>query len=132
MASPNIKYITPTPGDTIRASYKAGHNTVEVRYISDISLNFYEARVTKEGEDFDVGVGGLAYQYAGSLAANTEHSFVIEINDKLFPEDGVYRISLYARESLENTWDVTYLFITSENYIFIPSDTDAMEVVRKG
>lgn len=31
MASPNIRYITPTPGDTIRASYKAGHNTVVVR-----------------------------------------------------------------------------------------------------
>lgn len=132
MASPNITYITPTPGDTIHASYKEGYNIIKVRYISDISLNFYEARVTKDGEDYDVGIGGLAYQHAGSLAANTEHSFTITINKELFPEDGVYRISLYARESLENTWDVTYLFITSENYVFTPINSDGMEVVRKG
>ena len=61
MASPNITYITPTPGSTIHASYKNGYNTILVRYISDISLNFYEARITKDGDDYDVGVGTLAY-----------------------------------------------------------------------
>ena len=132
MAQPNITYITPTPGESIRASYKEGHNNITVKYISDISLNFYQVRITKDGEKFGLDTGVLAYQYAGSLAANVEHSFNIEINDELFPEDGIYRIGLYAREALENTWDVTYLlFITSEGEIFIPSNADGFEVISK-
>lgn len=131
MASPNLTYLSPQVGEIIRASYQNGHNQIQVRFKSDISLNFYEARVTKINEDYDIGVGGLAYQWAGSLAANVEHSYTISVSPELFPEDGTYRISLYAREALENTWDVTYLFITAEGQIFKPVDADGLEVIRK-
>lgn len=134
MASPNIRYLSPDLGETFHASYNAGYNSIEVRFISDLSLNYYEARVTKEGEDYDVGVGALAFEHIGSWAANTEHSYTITVDNTLFPNPGTYRISLYAREALENTWDVTYLFITSEadgsNLVFQPVGAEGLEVLK--
>lgn len=131
MATPNITYYKPTMGTTIAASYKDGYNSVTVEFMTDISLNYYEVRVTKFGEDYDIGIGACPYHNANGFAASTRHSFEIPITKEYFPEQGKYRISLYARESVENTWDVTYLFITSEGQIFEPAGFDGMEVLTK-
>lgn len=134
MATPNIIYYTPTMGEHLHQSYQDGYNSIQVVFESDISLNFYEVRVTLEGEDYDIGVGACPYQNANGFAANQKHTFFIPVTQEYFPNSGTYRVSLYAREAIENTWDVTYLFITSEGEIFQPvgqEEGEGMEVLTK-
>lgn len=134
MATPNIVYFEPAIESEVRCSYISGNNTIKVRFQSDISLNYYEVRVTKVTEEYDIGLGTCPYRNTDGFAANTEHTFIIPVTPEYFPEMGTYRVSLYAREALENTWDVTYLFITADLKIFQPvgqEEGEGMEVLTK-
>ena len=134
MATPNIVYYKPQIGTEVHCSYISGYNTVVVEFQSDISLNYYEVRVTKEFEEYDIGIGACPYRNTNGFAANTKHTFTIPVTPEFFPESGTYRVSLYAREALENTWDVTYLFITANYEIFQPvgqEKGEGMEVLTK-
>jgi hypothetical protein len=58
------------------------------------------------------------------------HSFSIEVNETNFNQGiGTYRIGLYARNALDNSWDVTYLFFALGSEQFILADGSTFEVL---
>lgn len=98
---------------------------------TNTSLSRYEVRVTKLNDNYDIGVGNLAY-FATNLSANTEHTININVTNSIFNQGNVaYRVSLYAQSAVDGSWDVTYLFFTSGNDKFIPSGSDGLETLVK-
>lgn len=96
-----------------RVSFNAPYNRVDVRFTpTNCSLSNYEVRITEATADWDIGVGNLAY-WNTNIAANVQHSFYFPINSTLFNAgDGTYRVGLYAKSSVDGSWDVSYIFCT--------------------
>ena len=115
---------------TCRASFNSPYNKINIKMTpTNCSLSYYEARVTGSEDPYDIGVGTLAY-WSSNIAANASHSFTIDINAKNFSlGDGKYRISLYARSALDDSWDVTYLFFTVSGEEFTLADGSSFEVL---
>lgn len=113
-----------------RASFTSPYNKISITMTpTNCSLSFYEVRVTGLEEEYDIGVGTQAY-WNTNIAANTPLQFAIDINAKTFTlGDGTYRISLYARSALDNSWDVTYLFFTIGGEEFTLADGSSFEVL---
>ena len=118
---------------TYRASF-AGNARIEITYKSNISLSKFLVRVTPDElytiDEYDIDKGKLAY-WDSNVTGNKEHTFQFPINPDYFVKGAAtYRISLYAQSSIDYSWDVTYLFITSNNLLFVPKNSDALEVLK--
>lgn len=94
---------------SIKVSYKPGFNSIKVSYTSSISLSYMEARVTDIDAQCDIGVGTKVHSDLGNIAGNTPHTFYIDVNQINFPHDGAYRVSFYAKSSIDGTWTYKYL-----------------------
>lgn len=106
-------------------------NYFTIKFKPTISLSYYEVRITPDAthgiDDYDIGVGKLAYVQA-NIEANKTHTFRIDINQANFSQGGKsYRIAMYARNSLDNSWDVSYLFFSSDGLQFIAKTDEPFE-----
>lgn len=118
---------------TYKASF-AGNAKIKITYKSNVSLSRFLVRITPDElytiDEYDIDKGKLAY-WDSNVSGNTEHTFQFSINSSCFVKGAAtYRISLYAQSSLDYSWDVTYLFITSNNLLFVPKNSDALEVLK--
>ena len=116
---------------TGRVSFTAPYNKIDIKFTTptNCSLRAFEVRITEEENLFDVGVGELAY-WDTNLPANTQYSFSIPVNATLFKHGNkLYRVSLYAKSAIDGSWDVTYLFFTTNNELFTPSGSSGLEVL---
>lgn len=113
-----------------RASFIAPYNKINIEMTpTNCSLSYFEVRVTGSEESYDIGVGANAY-WTTNIAANLTHTFTIEINSTNFSlGDRDYRISLYAKSALDDSWDVTYLFFTVDGEEFILADDSSFNVL---
>lgn len=108
---------------TCRASFKPPYNKIEVQLKpTTASLSYYEVRVTQADEVADIGVGKLAY-WDANISANGIKTFSIDINSTNFSHgDATYRLSFYAKNAVDGSWDVSYLYFTFDDMQFILSD----------
>ena len=113
-----------------RASFRSPYNQISIKMTpTNCSLSYYEVRVTEAESEYDIGKGTQAY-WTTNIAANSSHSFIININTETFTAgDGTYRIGLYARSALDDSWDVTYLFFTVSGEEFILADGSSFDVL---
>ena len=111
-------------------SFVSPYNQISITFTPNVSLSYYEARVTLATDDsYDVGVGELAYSW-NTITGNQPFSFSLPINSSTFAHGpGKYRICLYAQSALNHVWDVTYLMLTVTDDIFASSDADGVEVI---
>jgi len=59
-------------------------------------------------------MGTLAYTLSGAIAANTNHAYTINITPEIFYwGDTTYRISMYAQNAIDYTWDATSFLLTT-------------------
>ena len=137
LTTPNVEYISVSiAGKNIllasscRASFKPPFNKIDVKIQpTNTSLSYYEVRITKADEDWDIGVGKLAY-WEANVNSNVPHQYSIDINSTNFAKgDGAYRISFYAKSALDGSWDVSYLFFTLDQTYFTLSDGSTFEVL---
>ena len=115
---------------TGRVSFQSPYNKINVKMTpTNCSLSYFEVRVTGSEEEYDIGKGVKAY-WTTNIAANASHEFTIDVNSSNFMlGDGTYRISLYAKSALDDSWDVTYLFFTVSGEQFILADGNAFGVL---
>lgn len=137
LSTPVVEYVSIKIADTnillsssCRASFKPPYNRIDVTIKpKQYSLSYYEVRITKADEDWDIGKGTLAH-WDANVPGDVETKFSIDINNKNFNQgDGAYRISFYAKNSLDGSWDISYLFFTLDNLQFILSDGSAFSVL---
>lgn len=112
-----------------KVSFTAPYNKINIIIHPLTEISYYEVRVTEVSEDYDIGVGECAY-WTTAVPLNTDTSFIININNKIFNKgDGTYRISLYAKSAIDGSWDVSYILFTIDGEQFVPSDADTFEVL---
>ena len=137
LTTPNVEYISLSiAGKNIllasscRASFKPPFNKIDVKIQpKNTSLSYYEVRITKADEEWDIGVGTLAY-WEANVSSNTPHQYSIDINSTNFTKgDGAYRISFYAKSASDGSWDVSYLFFTLDQTYFTLADGSTFEVL---
>lgn len=137
LTTPNVEYISLSiAGKNIllasscRASFKPPFNKIDVKIQpKNTSLSYYEVRITKADEEWDIGVGTLAY-WEANVSSNVPHQYSIDINSTNFAKgDGAYRISFYAKSALDGSWDVSYLFFTLDQTYFTLADGSTFEVL---
>lgn len=101
MAAPNISF-----------SYdknKLGLNDfITVSFTSDINLSAFEARATKIGQPYGVGIGTLVGGFS-ITPANTQRVFEI-YDTELVNGDGEYRISLFGQSAEDGSWNDDHYF----------------------
>ncbi len=78
-----------------RISGKDGFTSSQVVFICDMDLQAFEARATKEGTPYGVGVGDLLCSME-NVASGEDISFSLS-SSMLTQGDGVYRVSLYGK-----------------------------------
>lgn len=112
-----------------KGSFIAPYNQIKIKYVPDRSLSKFIVRVTGENEDYDLDKGTRAV-WQTNIPAKQVTNATIDINSSIFNlGDGKYRIGLYAQSMLDQSWDVTYLLFTVDNFKFIPADADNLEVL---
>lgn len=119
-----------TLSSNCRASFIAPYNRIIIDMTpTNCSLSYFEVRVTGLEDTYDIGIGARAF-CTTNIAANAKYTFNIDINAENFAlGDGSYRISLYAKSALDDSWDVTYLFFTVGGEEFILADGSNLEVL---
>lgn len=96
----------PVVSFTKNVSIVSAHQSCTVN--AQVNENFieFEARATKDGEAYGRGIGTLVASMSIALPnyylANTNYPFVIT-DQKLTNGDGVYRISMYAK-NVDGIW----------------------------
>jgi hypothetical protein len=117
-------------GSQCKASFQHPYNKINITMTpTNCSLSQFDVRVTRSEDPWDIDQGVLAYR-ATNLTRNMSHSFSIEVNETNFNQGiGTYRIGLYARNALDNSWDVTYLFFALGSEQFILADGSTFEVL---
>lgn len=115
--------------NSCKASFEAPYNKININLTpTNCSLSQYEVRVTQADANYDIGVGQLAY-WDTNIENNKAYTFQIDINATNFIYgDGTYRISLYARSSVDGSWDMAYLFFVVEGQ-FTLDDGSALAVL---
>ena len=78
-----------------RISGKEGFAVSQVVFTCDMDLQAFEARATKEGTPYGVGVGDLLCSME-NVASGEDISFSLS-SSMLTQGDGVYRVSLYGK-----------------------------------
>lgn len=111
-----------------KVSFQPPYNKIYVTFSSNISLSYYEVRVTAAIANWDIGVGTCPW-YRTNIASNTATEFEIDINSTYFNNnDGLYRVSFYAQSSIDGSWDVAYLIVGDDGFDFKPSDYDGFGI----
>ena len=137
LTTPNVEYSSLSIAgkeillsSSCRASFKPPFNRIDVTIKpKNTSLSYYEVRITKADEDWDIGVGKLAY-WEANVSSNIAHQYSIDINSVNFAHgDGAYRISFYAKSATDGSWDVSYLFFTLDQTYFTLSDGSIFSVL---
>ena len=135
--TPNVEYISIKIADidillssSCRASFKPPYNKIDVIIKpKKYSLSYYEVRITKADEEWDIGKGQLAH-WDANVPGDVETPFSIDINNINFIHgDGAYRISFYAKSAIDGSWDVSYLFFTLDQMNFTLSDGSIFAVL---
>lgn len=117
-----------------RASFEPPYNKIDVSITpTNCSLRYYEVRVTRAEDPYDIEVGSLAY-WNTNIALNKTLSFSINITPEIFKlKEGEkvaeFRLSFYAKSSEDGSWDVTYLVFTLDNSYLCFSDGSTFEVL---
>lgn len=78
-----------------RLSGKEGFATSQVVFTCDTDLQAFEARATKQGNQYGVGIGDLLCRIE-TVEADTDISFSLSA-ESLTQGDGAYRVSLYGK-----------------------------------
>lgn len=96
-----------------RVSFNSPYNRIDIKFTPrNGSIEYYEVRITREADTWDIGTGTLVY-WDTNIAGNAQQSFSINVNSTNFSSgDGVYRVGLYAKSASDGSWDVSYLFFT--------------------
>jgi len=129
---PELETFDAMPTTKLRFSCTSPYNVLNVSYTPDSSLIYYEVRVTKAGQDYGIGKGTRLYYSGPNIANNSNNSFTLTITKSVpeFSTDGDCLLGFYAKSSdSEGLWDVTYLLISSDDYILAPNDYDGIEVL---
>jgi len=133
--TPTVIELDSLPTSPISVSFQQGFNQIVLKYTPDMQLTYYEVRITKVDEDYGIGVGTKWYSDGPNIAGSNLQSVTLNVNSTYFPTptgaeapDGNYRIGLYAK-GVNGIWDITYLYISSEDYIMAPNDHTGIEVL---
>ena len=127
-------------GGTVHRSFSEHFNSIHITFNSNISLNKYEVRATEipadkdplvQKQSYGVGEGTLLFNEYGSIQAGVDFTFTISINGKVFDPTKSYRIGLYARSALDNTWDATELFMTTSGLFLVKPDGTWFETLAQ-
>ena len=144
LTTPNVEYSSLSIAgkeillsSSCRASFKPPFNRIDVTIKpKNTSLSYYEVRITKADEDWDIGIGVLPKDpdgiecWCASIPQNKHYQFSIAINEENFIHgDGAYRISFYAKSATDGSWDVSYLFFTLDQTYFTLSDGSIFSVL---
>lgn len=78
-----------------KLSEKEGFSSAQVVFACDMDLQAFEARATKSGASYGIGVGDLLCSME-NVESGKDISFSLS-SSKLTQGDGVYRISLYGK-----------------------------------
>lgn len=119
---------------TCRVSFEPPFNKIEVSMTpTNCSLSYFEVRVTRVDDPYDIEVGELAY-WNSNIALNKTHSFSINVTKDTFKlneneKTAVFRLSFYAKSSIDGSWDVSYLVFTLDNFYICCSDGSSLEVL---
>jgi hypothetical protein len=129
------------------ASYISPFNKIDVKLtLADYAVSYCEVRVTEVDADYDIGVGKLplktlpANQSASldyavwlSLRANHTHDLSFYITPEGFPMTELgrktFRVSIYAKNELDGSWNVSYLVFTLDGTQLILEDGIALSVL---
>jgi hypothetical protein len=129
----NLKFNTTeavTVGSMCKVSYN--HKIILNLIPNNCGLDQFDIRVTDSDDPWDIDQGKLLNR-ATNLRQGISHECEFSINPETFPTVGEYRIGLYARSALDDSWDVTYLFFTlteqSGTEQFILADNTPFEVI---
>jgi hypothetical protein len=129
------------------ASYISPFNKIDVKLtLADYAISYCEVRVTEVDADYDIGVGNLPLKtlpvnqtdplnhavWVG-LRANYTHNLSFYITPEGFPitEPGrkTFRVSLYAKNELDGSWNVSYLVFTLDGAQLLLADGTALGVL---
>ena len=124
--------LSSQPSDVL-VSYQPPFNRIDVVFRAGTSLSYYEVRTTEFSAEYGVGIGICAYHDA-NIAANADYSYSIYINSDYFPRiigDGnkQFRVSLYAKNSVDGSWDATYLLFDRNGLRVVPTNADGIETL---
>lgn len=78
-----------------KLSEKEGFSSAQAVFACDMDLQAFEARATKDGAPYGVGVGDLLCSME-NVASGEDISFSLS-SSMLTQGDGVYRVSLYGK-----------------------------------
>jgi hypothetical protein len=106
-------------GTTCRVSYNC--KIIITLTPKNCGLDQFDIRATASADPWDLDRGILLSRRT-NLQQSISYSCEFLINKENFPDAGEYRIGLYARNALDGSWDVTYLFVTLNDGYFQLAD----------
>ena len=117
-----------------RVSYNYPFNEIKFEMaVKNTSLNYFEVRVTNWEDEYDIEVGELVYYSPGFPASSTQ-TFTIKIDPDKYPifritgpesKIKTFRVGLYARSAVDNSWDVAYFVFTTNNEQLFITELDS-------
>jgi len=131
-AQPELETFDGMPTDKLRFSFVNPYNQLNVTYVPNTSLQYYEVRVTNVGAEYGIGKGSRLYYAGPNIANGSNNQFTLTFTNATteFQTDGDKLLGFYAKSSdTDGYWDVTYLLISSDDYILAPNDYDGIEVL---
>lgn len=131
-AQPELETFEGVPTSKLRFSFNNPYNQLNVTYTPNMSLSYYEVRVTNIGSEYGIGKGSRLYYAGPNISNGSNNSFTLTFTNATpeFQTDGDKLLGFYAKSSdSEGLWDVTYLLISSDDYIIAPNDYDGFEVL---
>lgn len=129
------------------ASYNPPFNKIDIKLtLTDDALSYFEVRVTDINEDYDIGVGNLPLKTLQNgntpateafwldLRANQTHTLFFYITPEGFPMAATessksFRVSFYAKNELDGSWNVSYLVFTIDGYQLVLQNGETLNVV---
>lgn len=100
---------------------------IEVEWSADVATQAFEARATRSGSPYGVGVGLLVGAFS-STPAGVQRTFEI-YDTELTQGDGAYRISLFA-QGTDGVWNDNCGLHVSGGDVFADANGDAVLVLR--
>lgn len=111
-------------GGNIKASFSAPYNRIDITFKStNVSLNKFKVAVTSAA-DTNYGVDiGQQIILATNIAYNTNTTVQLPINSTLFNKGNIqYRILLCAQSAVDDSWDLTEMFMCLGGSTFATAD----------
>lgn len=102
----------PTITFTQTAEIVGLNDYISITFSSDVDLRAFEARATKVGQSYGVGIGTLVGAFSAT-PAGVGRTFEIYDNELVYG-DGEYRISLFGQSADTGTWNDNHPYITTD------------------